>query len=138
MFASFPTNLTRVGSNVEILVGSVIEFMVSGGNTSNAGGISETSVALNVTVNPSLVEVETEVSGGVADILTDDAPVFVVDAVISVPIDARMIDTELRTCVEVTISDNTSLVEADKGARFTSDPSSVEIEVGTSVVNNDS
>ena len=58
MFASFPTNLTRVGSNVEILVGSVIEFMVSGRNTSNAGGKTETSVALNMTVNSSLVEVD--------------------------------------------------------------------------------
>ena len=161
--------MTRVGSNVEILVGRVIEFMVSGGNTSNAGGKTETSIALNMTVNFSLVEVnrgvgasigmndglmvetvgtslagtiiddtsvvETEVSGGVADILTDDASV---DAVFSTSIDARMIDTEVRTCVEVTMSDNTSLVEADEGAIFTSDPSSVEIEVGTSVVNDDS
>ena len=49
-----------------------------------------------------------------------------------------MIDTEVRTCVEVPMTDNTSLVEADVGAKFMSDPSSVEIEVGTSVVFDDS
>ena len=61
--------MTRVGSNVEILVGRVIEFMVSGGNTSNAGGKTETSAALNVTVNTSLVDVDNGVgvSIGMAD-----------------------------------------------------------------------
>ena len=169
MFASFATNLTSVGSNVEILVGSVIEYMVSG--TANDGGKTEISVALNVTVNTSLVEVdkgvgvsigmtdgliepvgtsfagtiiddtpvvEYEVSGGVADILTDDASVFEADAVFSISIDARMIDTEVRTCVELTMSDNTSVLKVDVGARFTTDPSPIEIEEGTCVVFDDS
>ena len=135
MFASFATNLTSVGSNVEILVGSVIEYMVSG--TANDGGKTEISVALNVTVNTSLVEVDkgVGVSIGMTDGLIEPVGTSFAGTIID---DTPVVEYEVSGGVADILTGDASVFEADAGARFTSDPSSVEIEVGTRVVFDDS
>ena len=133
--ANFATILTSVGLNVEILVRSLIEYMVSGKETD--GDIFKISVALNVTVNTSLVEVDkgVDVSIGMTDGLIE--PVGTSFAVTTID-DTPVVEYEVIGGVADILTGDASVFEADAGARFTSDPSSVEIEVGTRVVFDDS
>ena len=132
---SLATILTSVGVNVEILVGSLIEDMVSGKETD--GEKFKISVALNVTVNTSLVEVDkgVGVSIGMTDGLIE--PVGTSFAVTTID-DTAVVEYEVSGGVADILTGDASVFEADAGARFTSDPSSVEIEVGTRVVFDDS